>query len=432
MSYKIETFNIKQNNQGFLLGIFKMSDLRNFVRFTERIVIEFDENNRPIYNDDIQRKISPSKVEGIADFLIHDIDAFFPTNVVVSIPSTAIEELQEIDDKHTNIYLKDSVIRENLKADGDIYITIIDGQHRIAGIERAIKKTLDEIRTFESLIRTSKESEKYTNEIVARHKLLRKLESFEIVVSFFIDPTLEYQAMIFSTINRTQTKVSEDLVYSLFGLSKEDSPQKTALEVVLALNATESSPFFNRIKLSGAKYQKSGIPPLSQAAMVKSILYWITPNLRQAEIEKNKKRDYLLEKKFDTFLPFRKYYGNGQDEKIIIIVNNFFKAVKIVFKNADGESFWDIEKTAYNVLQTTVGYQALMQILSELLLVCEEEQRFDFAYYCSKLQLAVGIDFEDAEEPKKFPFTSKTINILYNEIGKPIFGNKFIPKEIKE
>jgi len=411
------------------MGTFKMSFLRQFVKFTHRIVIDFDDNNIPEYNREVQRKISGSKVDGIADFLIHDTDAFFPTNIVVSLPSLAIEESVEVDEFHTDIYLNDFVIRENQKEEGYIYITIIDGQHRIAGIEKAIKRTSDTIKNLGVSIRTAEDSSKYEIQLNQEKALLQRLQDFEIIVTFFIDPTLEYQAMIFSTINRTQTKVSEDLVYSLFGLSKNDSPQKSSLEIVLALNASEKSSLFNRMKLAGARYLKDSIPPFSQSAMVKSILFLISPNLKQAEIEKNKTREYVRDKHFEAFLPFRKYYGNNQDDKIIKILNLYFKAVGEVFKSANGVSYWSQDGPS-NILQTTVGYRALLMLLTDILKKCKEEERFDIAFYKEKLLPAATIDFEDNNEPKRFPLTSKSVNVLYNAIGSKIFGESFVPKEV--
>lgn len=79
-------------------------------------------------------------------------------------------------------------------------------------------------------------------------------------------------------------RVSQDLVYSLFGLSTDDSPYKTALEVVLALNGHPKSPFYKRIKLYGGNYDKSEVPPLSQATMVKSIVALISVSLRESEM----------------------------------------------------------------------------------------------------------------------------------------------------
>ena len=141
-----------------------------------------------------------------------------------------------------------SVFNEVKNPIGDVYITIIDGQHRIKGIEVAIKRLRDKI---DSLIKTLRQSE--NSELQERldfyQARLNDLLNIELLVSFFIDKTLEFQAMIFSTINRTQKRVSQNLVYSLFGLTTDDSPQKTALEIVLALNSHPKSPFYNRKKI---------------------------------------------------------------------------------------------------------------------------------------------------------------------------------------
>ncbi len=430
---RIETFRVNQNNQGFLLGIFRMSELRKFVKFTHRIVLDFDEEtNIPQYNDEVQRKISPTKVDSIADFLIHDNDAFFPTNIVVAVPMIAIQEIEEIDEKRSAIILNDFVEKENKKDEGHTYLTIIDGQHRLAGIEKAIKRVKDEISNLEYAIRThTSNTEKFEVELKAKGELLKRLEDFEIVVTFFIDPTLDYQAMVFSTINRTQTKVPEDLVYSLFGLSKSDSPQKTALEVVLALNASEKTPFFNRIKISGAKYKAKAIPPLSQAMFVKMILFQICPNLKQAEIAKTKSRADLKKIKHDEYLPFRNYYLNGEDSKIAQIINTYFKAVRDAFVDNAGNSYWSLD-SAFNVLHTTIGFHALYGILIELLRRAKnEEEKLSYDYFKTNLIKAANIDFVDNQEPKQFPLTSKSINVLYNKMGELIFTN-FEGRKIKE
>lgn len=431
MSLKIKTLRVNQNNQGFQLGIFKMSELRQFVRFTQRIVLDFDENNIPIYNDEVQRKISPSKVDSIADFLIHDIDAFFPTNIVVAVPLIAINEISDISDFESEIELKEFVVSESRKEEGHTYLTIIDGQHRIAGIEKALARVSDKILNLENAVRTSNNSVDFEIELRQQHALKKRLENFEIVITFFIDPTPEYQAMVFSTINRTQTRVSEDLVYSLFGLSKNDSPQKTSLEVILALNASEKSPLYNRIKLAGAKYRSGSAPPLSQATAVKSILFQISPNLKKAEIEKNKPREYVLKHPVDEYLIFRNYYGLGKDDLIIKIINSFFKAVKDVFVSEENISYWSLE-SQFNILHTTIGFQAFYLILIELVKKATDDQKVSYEYYITELTKAKSLDILDNNNPKKYPLTSKSINLIYNFVGTKIFGQTFVPKPIRE
>ena len=252
----IKGFPVSQNGQDFIIGKVSIDYLLKFTRYTARVITGFDDNEQPIYNDHVQRKVEKSRVSKIADFLINDPEATFPTNIVLNIPAVAIAEQRGNNDQ-VEIIFDDEVIRQielakNSDVETHVYVTIIDGQHRIRGIEEAID-------------RLKKEAD--NNEL--KKNRLESLLNIELVVSFFIDKSIEYQAMIFSTINRTQKRVSQDLVSSLFGLTTEDTPYKTALEVVLSLNSHPSSPFYRRIKLYGGDYSKKTFsPPLSQATMI--------------------------------------------------------------------------------------------------------------------------------------------------------------------
>lgn len=256
----IKGFPVSQNGQDFIIGKAKIGEILSYTRYTERVIIGFDEDEKPIYNDHVQRKVENSRVNKIADFLINDTQATFPTNIVLGVPMSIIESQSHTNDGIIEVVFSDIVYEQvNLakrgQDDTDIYVTIIDGQHRIRGIEIAIE-------------RLEKEINKVGGDASAQQRL-NDLLNIELAVSYFIDKSLEYQAMIFSTINRTQKRVSQDLVYSLFGLSSNDTPYKTALEVVLALNGHPKSPFYKRIKLYGGDYDKHISPPLSQATMIK-------------------------------------------------------------------------------------------------------------------------------------------------------------------
>ncbi len=413
-----------QNNQEFLLGTFQIRQVRDFTKYTQHLIVGYDEVEntdenldggiiiKPIYNPEIQRKTNNAKVERIADFLINDPMAMFPTNIVISIPSEVIDSYQEIDG--AVVIELNKIVREELdKKNGDVFLTIIDGQHRIKGIERAIERIDDEIFSLSQVINTSANA-KLEEKRTSLSKLKDRLLNFELLVTFFIDPTLEYQAMIFATINKTQTKVPENLVYSLFGLTKNDSPQKTALEIVLALNGIEKSPFYNRIKLVGGNYQKGFKIPLSQATMVKSILYNISNNAREAETDRFKKRSEL--KPNPRGLTFRKYYAKNEDQKIVRILYAYFSAVRDTFLDQNGHPYWAINGEVTNVLQTNVGYQALLKVLTNILPSIEEEDRDKKSTYSNLLVRAVGLNFSDDGAEKRYPFTSSTISVLYTDL----------------
>lgn len=419
MENEIKAIKIVQNNQEFLLGAFKMRKIREFTRFTERLIVgyvgsdvtdDFFENQPqvvPLYNSQIQRKANNAKVERIADFLIYDSTAMFPTNIVIAIPQQVIVDMSEDADRNVLIKLDPIVQQELRRPNGDVFLTIVDGQHRIKGIERAIE------RMHEVLSDPAKVEERAHNQAI-----LERLLDLELVVTFFVDPVLEYQAMIFSIINKTQTKVPESLVYSLFGLSSEDTPQKTSLEVVLALNGLERSPFYDRIKLVGGNYQRGVSIPLSQATMVKSILYSISKNQRESEIDRTRARRTLAA---DDSLAFRKYYIEGNDKMIVRIMYTFFSAVREAFTDAQGNSYWTLGSTPeVNVLQTNVGYMALMRLLMELLKIIPEEQKDNKVAYLAYLMRAQDINWLDDGPERRYPFTSRSVSLLFRDLREQI------------
>lgn len=156
--------------------------------------------------------------------LINDPDATFPTNLVLHIPMEIIKENKK-NGNFVEIELDNKVFKEIKEESGDVYITIIDGQHRIRGIELAISNLKGKIKDLLITLRGI-QNEELEEKLKYYQTRLNDLNNIELVVSFFIDKTLEYQAMVFSTINRTQKKVSADLVSSLFGLNTGDTPQK--------------------------------------------------------------------------------------------------------------------------------------------------------------------------------------------------------------
>lgn len=436
-NFILKTQRVEQNNQEFLLGIFSIEDILKFTRHTEYTILGFDEenDNKPITKKEVQRKLIPSKINSIVDFLIHDPLAIFPTNLVISIPNHVIAE--QVYDEVSGLYeihLEDKVYSEVKKIDsgktGDIYLSIIDGQHRVRGIEKTINYLKDEILLCENMLRTSKNIETYSGKLSKLKLKLENINRIQLPVSFFIDPVLEYQAMIFSTINRTQTKVPPDLVYSLFGLTKNDSPQKTALNIVNTLNGKENSPFYKRIRLAGSGtkeaklFYKGGNPVLSQTTFVKAILKLICTNTKEEDIARHKQRKYFLSNP-NRDLPFRKYYGKDEDERIIRIIFSFYKAVKKAFTFED-ISLWEFTENntrkPTNILQTTIGFLALMDILKMILKVIDEDDNDKVDSYYHFLKLANDIDFIDNNEPKKYPFTNKTKSIIISDISNKIFS----------
>ena len=403
----IKGFPVSQNGQDFIIGKAPIEEVLQYTCYTERLIINYDDDGRPIYNERVQRKVEKNRVEKIADFLINDDTATFPTNIILNIPQSIIE-CQNTTDGIICIGLKDEVVEEVKKAKSlgtdkaDIFVSIIDGQHRVRGIEVAISRLEDNIRK-------NKDDKQHVWE-----EKLRNILNMDLVVSCFIDKTLEYQAMIFSTINRTQKRVSQDLVTSLFGLSTSDTPYKTALEVVLALNGHKKSPFYQRIKLYGGDYDTRMSPPLSQATMVKSIVNLISVNLRESENDKYRKRKELKVNNSKKNLPFRDFYASNEDNKIADCMFYFFNSVRKFFPH---QWQYNGQSKPQNILQSTVGYDALMHIMSDILRTAgfQEFTRDCFDGYIDKIK---SINVTNVQE---FPMSTAGRKIFYYTIFIKIF-----------
>lgn len=403
----IKGIPVNQNGQDFVVGKATIGEILTYTKYTERLILGYDELEKPIYNDNIQRKVEMSRANKIADFLINDNYAIFPTNIVLGIPLSVIDH-QISRNGIVEISLIDDVAEQVERAKhgdnkADIYVTIIDGQHRIKGIEIALERLSNEI------------CNKNISEVERAyyHHKRDALLNIEVVVAYFIDKSLEYQAMIFSTINRTQKKVSQDLVMSLFGLSTKDSPYKTALEVVLALNGHPKSPFYRRIKLYGGDYNRRNSPPLSQATMIKSIVALISLNLREAENDKYRdRRD--LKNPTKKFLPFRSYYANNEDNKISDCLFYFFNTVKYYLG-----SYWEYDglTSPQNILQSTVGYEALLKLLVEILQK-DNIRYFDSSVFSSYIQRISHIQFDNTES---YPMSTRGRNIITLEMSLSVF-----------
>ena len=432
-SNKIIGFPILQNQQDFIISKFDIKSIFKFTRYTERILNGFDEDGDPIYNDAIQRQIEISRIEKIADFLIEDPEATFPTNIVLHIPKEMIEEQSSLEN-FLQITLKQRVFEEIERKNGDVFITIIDGQHRIKGIEIALSRIKVEIDSLSKTLRVNHNAnlqEKLDNRI----RRLADLNSIELVVSFFIDKPIEYQAMIFSTINRTQKRVSQSLVYDLFGLDTSDTPQKTAIQIIIVLNSHPRSPFFNRIKFYGGDFSEDNSAPLSQGTMAKSIVGLISENLRESERDRHKRRKELLVRTNGStkFLPFRNFYANDQDDRISDLLFYYFSSVRDIFIGPNGTSYWTIPlgtKKPLNIFQTTVGYEALLNILSDIvkkfkLQVFDEETFNRFLLTCSNLRI---------DDTTRYTFNNRGKKILSLDMSLAIFPPDYNlnPKDNRE
>ena len=182
---------------------------------------------------------------------------------------------------------------------------------------------------------------------------------FQLNVTVFVGMELEDQAIVFATINHTQTKVSKSLVADLFDFAKHRSPQKTAHNIARALNEKEGSPFKDKIKVLGTADDKEK-ETITQATFVESLLKFITKDkAHDRDVYKRGKRPetYYGDDLRNRF--FRNLFVQEDDASIAKILWNYFKAVQKKWPHA-----WN-EVTPELVLNRSTGFIALMKFLKD-------------------------------------------------------------------
>lgn len=279
----------------------------------------------------LERPISPDRVIEIRKY-IGTVDAAFPNSIIVAMKTDDVE----IDKSNQTLSFD---IKENIA-------TLIDGLHRLSGFNES------------------------------------NWDNFDLIVSIFFDLEEEDKAMIFSTINLKQTKVTKSLVYDLFYLATTRSPYKTSHEIAKTLNYAES-PFYHRIKLLGNNPKTSddeiiyrGI--LTQGTFVEKLVKLISKE--PVTDRDNIKRGLPIERypnEIEMGLVFRDFFANKTDDAILKVMLNYFEAVKETFPYE-----WDNRE---NPLSRTIGYGALMKLLTELCKIGLRQNNLKKGFFLEKL-----------------------------------------------
>ncbi|MCK1969292.1 DGQHR domain-containing protein [Franconibacter sp. IITDAS19] len=285
---KAKYIEVNQPIGTFYLSSVKANKLINMVRVENRNDFEFG----------VQRERSTSRVNEIAEYT-GDPDATFPTPIII-----AVDHTTEVNSDENYFYFDNGII-------GDV----IDGQHRLWGIKKS-----------------------------------KNADLFELPVVFMFNLTNEEKAYVFSIINSKQTKVNPSLVYDLFSLSENRSPQKTCHEIARSMNNDRKSPFYNRLKMLGKKKEGQDNASISQSSFIKYLLPNITKKADE-DLRALKRGESLT---VDDDCIFRNYFIDDNDAVIIKILNNLFNAVKDVFS-----AEWNDPKTSN--ISKLPGYAAIMK-----------------------------------------------------------------------
>ncbi len=301
----------------FYIGAIDSNDLVN-ISYADVRRIEKEQRNIELVLG-IQRPLKDNRIKEIKKY-VNLIDATFPTSIIVSVEQVNEELSTDNNTVYNAIYDSDRNVMKLLN--NSKVAQIIDGQHRIAGLEN-----------FDGI--------------------------FQLNIALFVDMDVEDQAMVFATINDKQTKVNRSIVADLFSLNKKRSPQKTSNFIVRLLNSESDSPFKGKIKILGTADDKER-ETITQATFAKNILKYMSrdPITDRDRIKRGKKILQVEGKEEERYF-LRNLFLTDQDVKIAKIIWNYFFAVQEKWPNA-----WSkVEREM--VLNKSTGFIALMRFLKD-------------------------------------------------------------------
>jgi DGQHR domain-containing protein len=288
-----------------------------------------ESKTRTAYNQrGIQRHLDLFRIKKISEYA-ESPDAIFPTAIVLSGASKYIEFSKD------GLFLIDD---ERINNDNNFF-SIIDGQHRLEGINEA-----------------------------------GRLEDFTLPVVITLDTTLEQDAEIFVTINGNQRPVSKSLIYDLFGLSSKRTVERTCHTIIKSLNKDQDSKIRHKVKMLGYRDENSKSATVSQATMVDSLMRLITNN--SARDNKSLNNDYpLAQLDVDKYI-FRDYFIREQDEVIYKILKNYFNAWTDVRGIVSEDTGYDLP-----FMEKSIGYMASFYLLRAVYLKGIIDEKATEEYY---------------------------------------------------
>jgi DGQHR domain-containing protein len=312
----------------------------------------------------IQRELQDDKVAELRKYVTTK-DATFPNSIITTINMDFFEK----EGNTINIKIIDS---ENVSKRA---LSIIDGQHRIAGFRSNLG--------------------------------LMPEPNFDLIVAIYLGLQIEEQAYLFSVINNKQKPLNASLVQDLNDLFYLKTPEKITHTLTKLFNSQENSPWKDKIKVLGKNIIKRGKKIegiLSQYTFAKQIIELIYSqkdyvSVRDVLKKSNNDRIELLDfYKTPKNKIFWNFYMNSKDKQLYNLLLNYFNAIQGSFNIEWGDSDF--------ILTKTTGYIALMRFLKYLVLeknISLDDMDFNF--------------FEDVFEKIKTSGDLKPLTADYYESG---------------
>lgn len=360
----LKVLKVDQPIGEFYIGAIDSKDLLDIATVDVR---EFAEG-RPGSIDGIQRELSQSRLNSLREYVNLEY-ATFPTSVILAVDERSVE-LQEIEGCPGLYDLLIQDVPPDDDFDGipiDRSAFVIDGQHRLAGL-------------------VDLDPEK---------------PPFEVNVSIFVGADIADQAEIFSRVNLAQTKVNKSLMYDLLDYAKEKSPFKVAHDVVVALNNDSNGPFEGKIKRLGKKTPGVTGETLAQATVVNGLLRHLPQNQEKERSKsifgfgsKPEPRESWRDRIFVD------YYRNDDVLSILLIVSNYFEAVRDRWGDA-----WSSPEEG-QILSRTTGYNALIRFLKDAYVSLVDEPRVVEKEEFAEIFSRVNIEGEALNKEEYLPGSS--------------------------
>ncbi|MDQ8182443.1 DGQHR domain-containing protein [Pelagicoccus sp. SDUM812005] len=193
---------------------------------------------------------------------------------------------------------------------------VIDGQHRLAGLEAAVEENT-------------------------------KIGDTSVIVTLCLNLTTKEAAKIFLNINTEQKPVPKSLIYDLFGevVNDEEHAINRSTDIARQLNEDPNSPFYRLIKFPGSP---RGVGVIELSTFVSSIKDDLLPN---GAFSKVKIRELSLQKQ---------------------ALENFFLAIKNSYEKKD---LWDTKSK--NPFLRAAGFNGAIDFfMSTLIMKCAERKSF--------------------------------------------------------
>ena len=363
---KIPYMIIHQKEESFLLTKFRASDLLNHITFHFRQAYSEDKSNDvsiekyldeirrkgieiQTSDEGIQRRLQLNKINKIKDYLNRDEEeSFFPNAVILSTDLSIFKDAdgQFLDDKITE-QLNNSENQDFGVIDlpDNIMFTIVDGQHRLAGLFLA-KKDVQ--------------------------------ENFDIPAILLLNITINTCAKIFSDVNGTQSTVNKSVIYDLYEMrtdSKFISYTKKLHSICKNFNTDRESPLYRHIKMLGV-----GEGAISQAFFVNAV----DKAIKAAQIDNNSLQD-LYDNLFYYFRAFQRVFSNQWPVLEKYNDYNDFRSYSVKVMKVDKsqilktngfggimKAFPTIYKSLENTERTYQDYQSVIERLKDKIDWCSD------------------------------------------------------------